>query len=387
MPIRYAVANGNWSNTATWDGGTLPAAGDDVRSNGFTVTVDGSYTALTVSNRAETSPTVAAGGTFSLNNGSSVTATDATNGFPLSATSGHVTFTFALSAGQSATLVGTHVHVAPANVGARLCNVTGAGTLHFIGNMAGFDSLASAGRSIFVAAVGATVNVTGNGFAGASNGGTHGLVEVQAASCTVNWTGNVEVVGTAAPSSFGGGITIGNIASTTVSITGNITGGTRCPAVVFGASASGNTVTVVGQIVAGENYPALLMPFQTGNQLIAGGPFVSHTGTGMMPFMVPRARWINSPSGTYFSIATNDLLATRDLYTADYTTALHMPDESDVRDGVIYGPSDELEGTCAVPPAGSVALGVPVDAATGTAAITQQAIADAVGPLIAAYGA
>lgn len=33
-------------------GGTLPTADDDVRSNSFTVTVDGDYTVLTVSNRA-----------------------------------------------------------------------------------------------------------------------------------------------------------------------------------------------------------------------------------------------------------------------------------------------------------------------------------------------
>lgn len=86
-------------------------------------------------------------------------------------------------------------------------------------------------------------------------------------------------------------------------------------------------------------------------------------------------------------LRTNDLLATRSLYTADYTTALHMPATSDVRAGTVYGPDDELTGTCAVPPVGSVALGVPVGATTGTAALTQQAIADAVGPLIAAYGA
>lgn len=40
MVQRWAVANGNWSNTATWDGGTLPASGDDVYANNFTVTID-----------------------------------------------------------------------------------------------------------------------------------------------------------------------------------------------------------------------------------------------------------------------------------------------------------------------------------------------------------
>lgn len=40
MAIRYAVASGNWSNTATWDGGTLPGAGDTVYLNNKLVDID-----------------------------------------------------------------------------------------------------------------------------------------------------------------------------------------------------------------------------------------------------------------------------------------------------------------------------------------------------------
>lgn len=40
MPVRFAVATGNWSNTAIWDNGALPVAGDTVHPNGFTVTLD-----------------------------------------------------------------------------------------------------------------------------------------------------------------------------------------------------------------------------------------------------------------------------------------------------------------------------------------------------------
>jgi hypothetical protein len=61
MANRYAVATGNWSNTATWDGGTLPAAGDDVRANGFTVTIDQDITVLSIRTDAA-SPAVAGGG-------------------------------------------------------------------------------------------------------------------------------------------------------------------------------------------------------------------------------------------------------------------------------------------------------------------------------------
>lgn len=40
MALRVAVATGNWSNPATWNGGVLPVAGDIVASNNFTVTID-----------------------------------------------------------------------------------------------------------------------------------------------------------------------------------------------------------------------------------------------------------------------------------------------------------------------------------------------------------
>jgi hypothetical protein len=61
---RYAVANGNWSNPATWDGGTLPASTAIVRPNGFTVTIDQTITVNELRNDAST-PAVA-GGSFVL---------------------------------------------------------------------------------------------------------------------------------------------------------------------------------------------------------------------------------------------------------------------------------------------------------------------------------
>lgn len=40
MATRFAVASGNWSNTAIWDDGIGPVAGDFVYANGFTVAID-----------------------------------------------------------------------------------------------------------------------------------------------------------------------------------------------------------------------------------------------------------------------------------------------------------------------------------------------------------
>lgn len=64
MANRYAVATGNWSNPATWDGGTLPTLGDVVRPNGFTVTIDQSINVNTLTNTSNTTPLIVAGGFF-----------------------------------------------------------------------------------------------------------------------------------------------------------------------------------------------------------------------------------------------------------------------------------------------------------------------------------
>lgn len=67
MADRWAVANGNWSNTATWNGGTLPTSADDVYANNFTVTIDQNVTVLSI--RTESATGINVGGGFVLNAG------------------------------------------------------------------------------------------------------------------------------------------------------------------------------------------------------------------------------------------------------------------------------------------------------------------------------
>jgi hypothetical protein len=56
------------------------------------------------------------------------------------------------------------------------------------------------------------------------------------------------------------------------------------------------------------------------------------------------------------------------LYTPGVNTG--HPAESNVRTGIVYGPTNNLTGTCAVPPPAAVSLGVPVDNTVGTAFLT-----------------
>lgn len=54
MALRGAVASGNWSNPATWNGGVLPSPGDVVASNNFTVTIDQDINVDSLTNAAVT---------------------------------------------------------------------------------------------------------------------------------------------------------------------------------------------------------------------------------------------------------------------------------------------------------------------------------------------
>lgn len=62
MAEKYAVATGNWSDPATWDGGVKPVAGDTVHSNNYTVSMDEDATVALITNKVGT--TAAAGGKF-----------------------------------------------------------------------------------------------------------------------------------------------------------------------------------------------------------------------------------------------------------------------------------------------------------------------------------
>ena len=64
MATVYAITDGLWSDGTTWDGGVVPAAVDDVFSNGQTVYLDQDITASSLRNYS--SGSIANGGTFSL---------------------------------------------------------------------------------------------------------------------------------------------------------------------------------------------------------------------------------------------------------------------------------------------------------------------------------
>jgi hypothetical protein len=78
-----------------------------------------------------------------------------------------------------------------------------------------------------------------------------------------------------------------------------------------------------------------------------------------------------TPTTAKFRQAKNGSTTYSDFFTAD--NSLGQAAVADVRSGTVYA-SGNLTGTCAVPAAGSVALGVPVGSGTGTAVLTPEAV-------------
>jgi len=356
MAIVRAIKTGVWSDPTLWSTGALPTAADDVYSNTFTVTIDTSPTVLSVRNSSATG--VTAGGTFTPNNNITVTCT----GSGIVVAAGGVTnpaLTSNLTTGQSCTIQGNIVG-AGAIFPAVRNNSTG--TLNIIGNCSGGGN-GGGGTSPGVdnASTG-TINITGT----ASAGGFNGPAVVNAAGGTVNITGSV--LGGSNANAYG----VSNLAAGTVNITGDCTASTG-PAVYSQAS---GTVVVTGQIIASTANAGLYSINATAVNILTG-PFLA-SANGVNPVYALRWFWQNTtPPATYYQIRSANLATIRPLYTADSVGG--NPAVGNVRSGTVYGPAGELTGTCAVPPAASVGVGVPVDNTTGTAAITAASIRSAMG--------
>ena len=264
---------------------------DVLHSNNFAITVNVSTTVGTVRN--DTANSATAGGSFTLSNGVTLTA---------DVVAGTVTCaTFSGTAGNSATIVG---------------------------NCTGGTSTSAAGASN--ASTG-TLSITGNCTAG-SGISTHGAINTSTG--TINITGNC--LGSNGISAAGAN----NSSTGTITITGNCTGGS----VFVGANnSSTGTMTITGTINASE-FTNGVGGGNRGQVTLLSGPFISSTTFGVTPIGCLSWRWASSlNTSAYIQVPTSNLLATRNLYPADNING--MPDEADVKDGVVYGPANELTGT------------------------------------------
>jgi len=388
MALRYAVANGDWSNTATWDGGTLPNSSDDVYANNFTINIDQNITVLSLRNTAD-SPAVA-GGKFTLANGitADVTGTGLVAG---SAT----LIEFTLASPNSATVNYTLLNTSANNNNVGCVLLSGTGTLNFNGN---FQSVTGSQITIFRISANGILNIVGDCLSYIMNSGN--AIGITAISATLNWTGNM-------PSNYrnvnnwgfiaGPGNNVAGVQTTsTINIVGNLINGDSIngpgiltngicnvigtvtpivnsgifPAVINGGA--GSTISVIG--ICNSNNNRNLAVSTSGLLTVSGQ--INYVNEGN-PVSATRFRLANA-TATQITFQTDVVATNKTLYSPG--VALGNPTPSDVRDGTSYA-SGALTGTLKVPTASSVAVGVPVDNTVGTAIIS---VSD-MGALLASY--
>jgi hypothetical protein len=382
MATRYAVANGNWSNTATWNGGTLPTSADDIYANGFTVTINGPFTVLSIRNTTLASPAIVAGGQFIYANGGNLTCTatqaihvgvGATpvlemtlasgnsaifNGSVLTMTQGNSYNAIRLSNSGILNLNGNYnIDGSLATTNRYIIQHTSTGTLNIVGDL----SLSSTSNSGFVNTLNVTstgtTNITGNVSGGPSSGVNVCTIQTQG-SGAINITGNVSTTGFFA---------ISLNTSNTLNVIGNIsTTGTQ-PAIHNQTAAA--IISVTGIITAGVSAPAIYSSFALTSGY-SSGTFVKVSGnvvnsTNNMAIVAPRVTIDTNTSSWLFQISTG---GNRTLYAVG--VALGNPTTNNVRFGTTYGPSSELTGTLIVPSPSNVLQGVGTDATTGTLLMT-----------------
>lgn len=388
MAIRFAVANGVWSNTATWNGGTLPTSADDIFANNFTVTVDQDITAITLRNTSNVSPAITQGGQFvvtgntgtrnvtltgtrqsvSFFNSGLWQATSAAILFEVTATSG-LTLNLISPAGQPNTNIGFFVSIvgnctinysgimnqnpgffSQFNVAAGASN----GTLTMVGNPIG-----NGNSPTRISAPGYTVNIIGNL--------TNDILEIRAAA-TVNVTGNV-TGGAGVPITWNGG------SGGVVNITGNVTAATTAG---INNNSTNQTIVVNGNVTASSTANGILI--NTVNSLVTVNGNLTNVADITAVYST-RLR-ISPSSQQAWTFQTSG--PNRQIFTANAFSGGTVPAASDVRLGVSYA-GGSLSGTCAVPSANSVAFGVPVDNTTGTSLITRAQFLTDLGTIAAGY--
>jgi len=367
----YAISAGNWSNPAIWNTGSLPTSSDDVFSNGLIVQVNVTTQVLSVRNT--TAAGIVAGGTFNLTNGCNLTCTAATGVYVGSVTP---TITFALAGGNIATVNAT-IPAIPTIATYTAVLLNGLGTLRFYGDISCGPTSTTNVRVINITAAGRLEysGVCTNG--GNTSNQTNSIISTALATIIIDTIGfaggNIAAATNASVYLAAGG---------TLEITGPITGG-NSPAVVM----VGGSVTVTGNVTAGSSaaitnittsavitVTGLITASSTTNAIIGLGLvklFGAVTNTNIIN--ANRFDGVYSPQLTIESTTTswafqNQAGTVITLYGSG--ASLGNPNESDVRFGTTYGPSNTLTGSCRIPNPNTVLLGALTDNTTGTLIMT-----------------
>lgn len=317
-----AAQSGNWSATSTWTGGVLPGVNDVAFANGFTVTIDQNISVVELSNQG--SDGASQNGTFDV-----------------------------------VTIPGTR-------------------TLTFSGVLGSLTvGRVSSWPLITVNAASGTLVIDVERVTGGPPGGNGWRTCRVLGACNIVCTG--DVYGVVLPSGNAGGAGAFVLdAAATLTVQGDAYGSNGSAAI--GVSSSAAVVDIQGTAYAHTTAAAL-----EGNNLANRVTTLVDAANGRKAVYAPG--WLMENGALHTETIMSDTLAApftpgSQVVLANYVS--DSPPPADVRSGLVYGPSDTLTGTMAIPAATSVQIGVPVDATVGSATISLADIAAVTGAQVAA---
>ena len=397
MAIRYAVANGNWSNTATWNGGTLPTASDDVFANNFTVVIDQNIDVLSLRNTANTTPSITVGGVFEhISGGFTINVQSLIRGLNQLITYNHTSGINTLICEHPIVAILNSViiintgdvnitipYISMGNGGNGILTKNGLGTLNYVGNIL-CQSTNQSGTS-FTANAG-IVNITGNILGVESTSITASPYSLTISGATVNITGNVTGGNSTVLASLCHAI---YVTSGNLNVVGIVTGGVNSGR---GISIISGDISVTGQVNgAGSNG---ILSTSTGAITVDGILSASSSNNAINCNQLSATININGNlvntnglsaifAPKFFITGTSRQWTIQSSIGVDnifYTSGVSLgnPDEEDVRAGVVFGADLTLTGTLAVPTPDNVRKGVPTDDTVGTADLTAEDLLDAI---------
>jgi hypothetical protein len=330
-----AVANGNWSALATWEDDStgsfiastvLPGVNDDVWANNFTVTIDQSINVKSLSAANRTATGITFDGVFL------ITAT----GITVQAVT--------IWIGQRNYAYSFQINITLGSVDI-VCT-----TLSALNGSAG-----GTGNGFQILGSNSTVNLTADLIQNQAGSFTNTMLPIR-----VLLTNTLNITATTILSQAASRL-ISNLG--TVNITGNCYGSNiNSNGHVI---SDGGTNTIIGGMFGG------LGAVVNGGTVTASGQISNSDGN--MALRATASLRLYSANQTEWTFQTDNLLVNTTLYTPG--VAIGFPATTNVKTGVTYGPTSNLTGTCAVPPAAAVSLGVPVDNTVGTASLDANALA------------
>lgn len=226
MATRWAIANGNWSSTASWDGFTLPTSADDVFADGRTITVDQNIRVATLNTWQRVGGTT--GGQFRV------------------------------------TASGIYITASQIRAGASVCLYVTSGAQ----NVNVFSDLTHINTVNYVASLwidqSSSANITGTAFAGTRATGTGEYYSIYITNGTANMRGNVIGSGTAAA-----GWGVFTDSGSTLNLIGNITSGSTSNS--YGAYVRNNAIiSMTGSIIGANSAYGMYLTNHFGSVTVNG---------------------------------------------------------------------------------------------------------------------